>query len=439
MKKRFLLLPLLALTLACCAESKDNSLPEVDIAVTNLKYEGTTLCFDSVESAIGYSLQLVKNKQVLFDDVIQKESIDLSPLNVYGNVEASVRPLFADKVGKSTAISIVSLKKFDSLYIEAESGSYNIGTGKDLSNYRWNECASDTYYIGGIDDRGQGVYFNLLIPFDGTYEFRCHYAAMLDDKNAHDDVWVNNAYAGRFEFNEGQGWFGSSPVGYLMNLPVAKTNITLHKGWNTVSVFKMGTAADNWGSFAELDYFEIIGSGEAYNPDELEASFGKEPSVYRLEAEMGSPRRFNTDTFIYECKNAPVISEGGATFSNDFCLGNIESDYDGVEWRFKAKQEGKYALKLNYASQAFEGSKKPRPTYVVTQEPIDVEDGYLFAEYKQYVLPELDYTSSWVDFIDAPEIEIDLEKGVNYIYCLLLDDQGSGYFRIDYADMRFVR
>ena len=439
MKKKLILLPILLMTLASCSANNDNSLPQVDITVSNLRYEGTTLSFDKVESATGYSLQLMKNEQVLFDDVIKKETIDLSPLNVYGNVEVSVRPLFDDKVGKSVSLSIVSLKKFDKLYIEAESGSYNIGTGKDLSNYRWNECASDTYYIGGIDDRGQGVYFNLLIPFEGTYEFRCHYAAMLNDNNAHDDVWVNNAYAGRFNFNKGQGWFGSSPVGYLTNLPVATVNITLNKGWNTVSVFKMGTAADNWGSFAELDYFEIMGNNNTYNPDELEAAYGNEPAVYRLEAEMGSPRRFNTDTFVYECKNAPVISEEGAIFSNNFCLGNIENDYDGVEWRFKAKKEGKYAIKLNYAAKEFSGSKKPRPTYVVTQEPIDVEDGYLFKDYKQYVLPELDYTSSWVDFKDTMEMEIDLEKGVNYIYCLLLDSQNSGYFRIDYADMHFVR
>lgn len=436
MKKRILLLPFMLLTITACNNS-GGGLPQTDITVNNLKYENTVLSFDKVDDATGYSLKLIKNNSILFEDVITKNSIDLSVFNVYGNIEVDVCPLFKEKLGKSSVISIISLKKFDKIFFEAESGCYNIGTGKEVSNYRWNECASDTYYMGGIDDAGQGVYYNLLIPRAGTYELRCHYASLAEYVNAHDDVLVNNVYSGQLHFNEGKGWFGSSPVSYLLNLPVAKINVSLNEGWNTISVFKNGSAADNWGSFAELDYFELIGNGETYNPDVLEKQYGKEPEYYRLEGEMGSPRKLNKESLRRECKNPPIVQKAGESFSNNFVLGSLESDYDGVEWRFKTQKSGKYNLILSYASMEFEGSKKPKPTFVVTQDPIDLDDNDLFDYYKHYYMPQLEYTSSWSTFSRTEEIVLDLEQGVNYIYCLLLDSEDSGYFEIDYADIWF--
>ena len=82
-----------------------------------------------------------------------------------------------------------------------------------------------------------------------------------------------------------------------------------------------------------MDYFVLKGDGTKYNSEELK-EFGNEPEYYRLEAEMGSPRRKNKNNGIYECKNPAIVEKNGKKFSNGFILGNIESNYDGVEWQF---------------------------------------------------------------------------------------------------------
>ena len=440
MKKRNLFLLVLPLLLSAC--SGGNEKPQTDIKVQNLRYEGTTLKFDAIDGATGYSLRLSKNDVVVFNDVIGLNSIDLAPLNVYGNVKVSVCPLFTDKLAKYADLDIVSLAKFDEMFFEAETGCYNIGTGKDVSNYRWNECASDTYYVGGIDDAGQGVYFNILMPFSGTFELQCFYTSLPTYVNAHDDVLLNDEFVGQLHFDEGRGWFGPTEdaehIDYFLHLPCAKLSINFKKGWNTLSIFKNGSPEDDWGGNAELDYFKIIGNNQTYNPDDIEGLFGAEPAYYRLEGEMGSPRKFNKESRRRECKNAPIVEKGMEKFSNSFVLGNIESDFDGVEWRFKAKKSGKYAIKLCYSSMAFPGSKKAKPTYIVTDEPIDLGQEEFFDFYPHYRMAELDYTEDWSTFALTDEVQLDLQKGVNYIYCLLLDEENSGYFEIDYADIRMV-
>ena len=187
--------------------------------------------------------------------------------------------------------------------------------------------AGEVAYVGGLDDAGQGVYINYLCPVAGTFAFDAYYC--MDEvggfKTAHNDVWVNGEYQTRLDFTELTGWGGDK-----FNAAKTTAEITLKKGWNTISVMKNGDASDNWGGFAELDYFVINGNGDKYNADDL-VQYGVSPSAYRLEAEMGSPRRKNPENNLYECKNPAIAGGGEFTYSNNFLLGNIESNYDGVE------------------------------------------------------------------------------------------------------------
>lgn len=129
---------------------------------------------------------------------------------------------------------------------------------------------------------------------------------------------------------------------------------------------KNGDSSDNWGDYAELDYFVIHGDGSEYNADDL-LEYGETPAYYRLEAEMGSPRLKNKNSNMYMCKNPPIVQQDGLVYSNGFIMGNIESNYDGVEWQFNSPVKAKYRVRLAYAAGAFEGSTPARPSFIVTQ------------------------------------------------------------------------
>lgn len=200
---------------------------------------------------------------------------------------------------------------------------------------------------------------------------------------------------------------------------------------------KKGDASDNWGGFAELDYFVIKGNGASYNADDL-LEYGERPAAYRLEAEMGSPRKKNPQNNLYECKNPAILSDGAFKYSNDFLMGNIESNYDGVEWHFNSPVKAKYRVKIAYAAGEFEGSKRAAPTFMVTQEQVAMFRNADFEDLEKATFKNLPYTG-WNNVTVADGyVEIVLEKGKNFIYCLKLDSADSGIFQIDYADLIFV-
>lgn len=200
---------------------------------------------------------------------------------------------------------------------------------------------------------------------------------------------------------------------------------------------KNGDASDNWGGFAELDYFVIKGSGESYNVDDL-LDYGERPAAYRLEAEMGSPRKKNLANNLYECKNPAIADNGSNNYSNGFILGGIESNYDGVEWHFNSPVKAKYRVKIAYASGEFAGSKNAAPSFMVTQEQVAMFRNADFDDMQKATFENLPYTG-WNNVTVAEGyVEIVLEKGKNFIYCLKLDGVGSGFFQIDYADLTFV-
>lgn len=398
-------------------------------AVKNITFTDGVISFDPVTGAEGYNIKFSQDDELIYEDKIAETSIDTESLGLEGEILFSVNAYAGENVGIVSTYTFVTLSTFGDVIFEAEDYLANYGTGKAQCNYRNNPLASNGAYVGGIDDAGQGVYINYLCPVAGTFTLECYYAT--DMPVAHDDVWVNGVKQARYDFTEKTGWGGAT-----FDTAKAEVEITLEKGWNTISVYKNGDSSDNWGSFVELDYFVLKGDGSKYSVTDLK-EYGSEPGWYRLEAEMGSPRKKNSSG-VFECKNPAIVEKNGKKFSNGFILGGIEQNYDGVEWQFHALKKGKYEVKIAYAAGQFDGSVPAAPSFITTQEEVGLSKGVDFLDYDINTISNLPYTG-WDNIAVAEEtVEIELEQGKNFIYCLKLDKANSGIFQIDYIDVRFV-
>lgn len=399
--------------------------------VGNIRYEDGVLSYDEVEHAEGYDVVFSHAGEVVFEDRISDTSIDVESLGLEGNITFSVSAYLGSTKGEKTVYEFTVLTAFGDIVFEAEDYLANYGTGKEQCNFRNNILAHNGAYVGGIDDAGQGIYINYLCPIAGTYTLESYYTT--DMPIAHDDVWVNGKFQAKYDYTAKTGWGGDT-----YNAEKAEVQITLEEGWNTISVMKNGDSTDNWGSFVELDYFVLKGNGEKYNVDDL-AKYGPRPSAYRLEAEMGSPRRKNQDIGLYECKNPCIAQTEENQYSNGFLMGNIESNYDGVEWQFNSPVKATYQVKIAYASGAFEGSSEASPSFIVTQEEVGLTKNIDFLDHEIKTIEHLPYTGWNQVAVAEKTVEITLEQGKNFIYCLKLDSVGSGFFQIDYVDLTFVR
>lgn len=398
--------------------------------VTNIRFEDGILSFDEVKNAEGYNIKLTQNEEVLYEDKITDHQIDIDSLGLEGEIEFEISAFKGNTVGEVSTYTFVALSTFGDVVFEAENYLANYGTGKAQCNYRNNPSAHNGAYVGGIDDAGQGVYIDYLCPVAGTYTFECWYTT--DMPVAHDDVWVNGKFQAKYNFTEKTGWGGST-----YEAAKAEVQITLNKGWNTISVMKNGDSSDNWGSFVELDYFVLKGDGTKYNSADLK-EFGTAPEWYRLEAEMGSPRRKNNDSGTYECKNPCIAEHDDKKFSNGFLMGNIESNYDGVEWQFNSPVKGKYEVKIGYAAGYFDGSKKAKPSFITTTAEVGLTRNADFSHYPVSTMNELEYTGWDIVSVSEQTVEIELDEGKNFIYCLKLDSVDCGIFQIDYIDIRLT-
>ncbi len=427
MKKTALLLSILLMLLPVLTAC--DALFGVKLGEVELAYADGVISFDEVENAEGYDIVILHGEEVMYEDRITDTFIDVEMLGLAGNLTVQVNAYAKETKGAVASLDFVQLSEFGDVIFEAEDHLANFGTGKEQSNFRNNTLAHKGAYVGGIDDAGQGVYINYLCPVAGTYELEVHY--LTDMEPAYNDVWVNGAYQARYEFTEKTGWGGDR-----FDAASATVSVTLEKGWNTISVFKNGVASDNWGSYTELDYFVLKGTGETYNVDDL-AEYGSRPDKFRLEAEMGSPRKQNAGG-VYECKNPAIVESDVHKYSNGFILGNIDNNYDGVEWHFNSPVKAKYRVTIAYAAGQFEGSKTPKPTFIVTQAEVAL---YKNADFKKMdqVTMDLPYTDGW-NMVEESTVTVDivLEAGKNFIYCLKLDSVDSGIFQIDYIDIEFI-
>ena len=432
MKKiNILLLVLTSLSaLASCGEIT----PSVRLnKVGNISYEDGILSFDAVENAEGYNVKFTHRGEVAYEDKIQDTALDVESLGLEGNINLEISAYAGKSNGESVSYNFTVLSTFGDVVFEAEDNLYNFGTGKDQSNFRNNPAASKGAYVGGLDDCGHGVYINYLCPVAGIYTFESYYTAV--DVPCYNDVWVNGEYQARYVYTENTGYGGDT-----FTPAKAEVEIELVKGWNTISVYKNGTEAEKWGSFTELDYFVLKGTKEKYNVDDL-LEYGERPEYYRLEGEMGSPRKKDPYDGVFKCKNPAIIQDMNNKYSNGFLLGAIESQYDGVSWHFNSPVKAKYELTVAYASGAFDGSRLARPSFVVSQEEVALFKNADFKKLPIVTMDSLPYTG-WNNVTVAEQkVEITLEQGKNFINCLLLDDVNkvySGFFQIDYVDMKFI-
>ena len=103
--------------------------------------------------------------------------------------------------------------------------------------------------------------------------------------------------------------------------------------------------------------------------------------------------------------------------------------------------KAKYELTIAYASGAYDGSRLARPSFVVSQEEVALFKNADFKKLPIVTMDSLPYTG-WNNVTVAEQkVEITLEQGKNFINCLLLDDVNnvrSGFFQIDYVDMKFI-
>ncbi len=423
MKRFFVIMILLLVTLlSACSSSLDD--------VTNIKFEDGIISFDAVKDAEGYDIKFSQDGSLVYEDKITETSIDIDSLGLEGQVDFEVSAYSSNKTSGVTKFSFTALSTFGDVIFEAEDYLANYGTGKAQCNYRNNPSAHNGAYVGGIDDAGQGIFINYLCPVAGTYTLECWYTT--DMPTAHNDVLVNGVKQARYDFTEKTGWGGAT-----FTPAKAEVEITLVKGWNTIAVYKNGDSSDNWGSYTELDYFVLKGDGTKYDSTEMK-QYGVSPEWYRLEAEMGSPRKKNVNSGTYECKNPAIVEKNGNKFSNGFILGNIENNYDGVEWQFNSPVKGKYEVKIAYASGQFDGSKLACPSFITTQSEVGLTKNVDFLDYDIKTLYDLPY-SNWDEIVVAEQtVEIVLEEGKNFIYCLLLDKVNSGFFQIDYIEIRLI-
>lgn len=400
-------------------------------SISDISYVDGILSFNGVEGAESYKVEIKHANEVVYEDIVVDTSLDIESIGLEGNLEIIVIPIAGDVQGEAASYSFSVLSVFEDVVFEAENYLANFGTGKANSNFRNNPLAHEGAYVGGIDDAGQGVYINYLCPTDGTFDFVAYYCH--SGTGACQDVWVNGEYQTKFIYSEDTGWGGSG----IFNAAEATTQITLKKGWNTISIMKNGDESNNWGDYAELDHFILKGNGSSYNADDL-LQYGSEPSCYRLEAEMGSPRKLNTENKMYQCKNPPIVQKDGNNFSNGFIVGGIENNYDGIEWHFNSPVKGIYRVSLAYAAGEFDGSKAARPTFFVTQKEVGLSKSVDFAEKIGTTMDPLPYTG-WDNVqLASQTIEITLEAGKNFIYCLKLDSVDSGIFQVDYIDITLV-
>lgn len=434
MKKLLLLIPILLLA-SCSSPSSSSNQESSSQTVTNLEkvsniiYDNGILSYDEVENAEGYNIKFTHNGVIQYEDQIIDTAIDIMSLGLKGTIDFSVSAYNGQTVSEESQYRFLVLSKIEDVIFEAEENLYNFGTGKEQSNFRNNPSAHKGAYVGGIDDAGQGIYINYLCPKSGTYQFDAYYTT--DMEPSHNDVWVNGEYQARYDFLEKTGWGGST-----FNPAKASVSITLKEGWNTISVMKNGDASDNYGSFTELDYFVLKGNGEEYNFDDLD-QYGTRPEHYRLEAEMGSPRKKDSSSMV-TCKNPCIVQGGEFKYSNGFLMGGVEKNYDGVSWHFNSPVKAKYKLRIAYASGEFSGSKLASPSFVVTPEEIGLAKSADFKKYDIVTMNPLPYTGWNRVNVSSEEVEITLEQGKNFIHCLLLDSVESGFFQIDYVDMTFI-
>ena len=118
-------------------------------------------------------------------------------------------------------------------------------------------------------------------------------------------------------------------------------------------------------------------------------------------------------------------------------MGDIKNKYEGVEWHFNSPVKAKYRVRLCYGT---EGSATITPTFIVTQSEVRPLREADFDDYEQKTMSALPFsTAAERPIVSNETIEITLEQGKNFIYCVLMSDlPDGGELLIDYIELTFV-
>lgn len=395
--------------------------------VKNIQVLNGVLTFSGIRDADSYEVELKKNGNVVWAGETDCGYLNLASLNLAGNYMVSIYAVKDENRGEEVSAQLTFMSSFDSVVLEAEQGLQNYNC------YRGNEFAHGGAYVGGIDNAGQGVLFNVFSYFSGKFEFDCYYTT--DAINSENYIYVNGEKQGKFVYTEKTGW--GSVQAY--NSAKSTSEIVLEKGWNIIAVIKDGTAENDWGGWAELDYFVLNGNGKEYNIDDFgEYDLQVAPS-YRLEAEYAAhiTRTVNEEFIRWDAtSNPPAYTEGA---SGNFIVQGINELGQGLEWAFQCPIEGYYRIKISYAHEngketgatSFEASlyfsKERLIGKEMTKETLESEYNHqtiALGEGKGWAMPVLSqsYLDIWFD------------KGENFIY---LTKETQTWFQLDYIELSY--
>lgn len=232
---------------------------------------------------------------------------------------------------------------------------------------------------------------------------------------------------------ENTGWGSASSY----NSKVACSEITLKKGWNTLSVIKDGTSENNYGGWAELDKFLIKGNGEKYDPTE---TFGLDSLVkdsYRLEAEQACHllrNKVDNDKSKWVGQNKAPKKAGSA--SNGFLMADLNEIGEALEWKFIAPKTGEYTFNLSFAHSYEAGvSKVDYYQSKTSLKNVSISQSDLLMKGHQVL--GLDKGQGWENpNINGTSLSISLDEGVNYLYCVR---ENECWYQLDYAEVTAVK
>ena len=394
--------------------------------VSNINYVEGMLSFNAVNLATEYQVVLKKNGVTVLTESTSKTYLDLSSYNLGGNYDVEIYSRsggYTLETPATYSFNIVGVVR--DVIIEAE-----IALQAYANMYKGNELAHGGAYVGNIDNCGQGVTIDYFCYIAGEYELDAYY--MTEVTGSYHNVYVNGIKQGRLDYTENTGWGSAAAI----NTAKATTTITLEKGWNKIVVIKDGTEQDNWGGYAELDYFVVKGTNAIYNIDDYSAYDLVAPSTYRFEGEQASFINRVDSKWVFS-NLVPFYSENA---SSKYMIGDIDAVGQGLEWHLAANKSGKYRVTVSYAYYVWEGANDNvvLAFYHSTAHLRDVS--MTSEELQQYKVADLQIDAAWqgwgAPMVNSVTFEIDLVEGDNFIY--LIKEIANVYCQIDYIELTYI-
>ena len=399
--------------------------------VSNVYYNEGILTFDGVEYATSYQVVIKKNNVEVVSTTTDINVLSLSTYDLAGNYCVEIYSIAGDyKLETPATYSLTVLSKVEDIVIEAE-----IGLQAYANMYKGNELAHGGAYVGNIDNCGQGVTLSYFCYIAGEYSIDAYYTT--GSVGSYHNVYVNGVKQARFDYTKNTGW-GSAT---LYNAAKATATITLQKGWNSIVVIKDGNESDNWGGFAELDYFVVKGTGEAYNVDDYTEYNLNDPVSYRLEAEQASfiGRLYEGEYVKWVFNNlVPTYVENA---SSKYMVGGIDNVGQGLEWHIAANEGGKYLITIVYAYDVWDGAND-NVSLSLYHSTAHLRDQALTMDaINQFKVNDIaidaNWNGWWVPVVNSVTYEIDLVAGDNFIY--LTKEIANVWCQIDYIELTLIR